>query len=55
MPKCRFSDVKISGIVTCVPTLEKCIDDELELFGGKVKQLERLKKTIGLHRRRVVD
>ncbi len=55
MPKCRFSDVKISGIVTCVPTLEKCIDDELELFGGKVKQLERLKKTIGLYRRRVVD
>ena len=41
--------------MTCVPTLEKWIDDELELFGGKVKQLERLKKTIGLHRRRVVD
>ena len=55
MPKCRFSDVKISGIVTCVPSLEKCIDDELELFGGNVKQLERLKKTIGLSKRRVVD
>jgi 3-oxoacyl-[acyl-carrier-protein] synthase-3 len=55
MPKCRFQDVKITGIVTCVPPHEKCIDDELELFGGKVKQLERLKKTIGLHRRRVVD
>ena len=55
MPKCHFSDVKISGIVTCVPPLEKCIDDELELFGGNVKQLERLKKTIGLSKRRVVD
>ncbi len=55
MPNCRISDVEISGIVTCVPTLEKCIEDELELFGGKVKQLERLKKTIGLHLRRVVD
>ena len=41
--------------MTCVPTLEKCIDDDLELFGGKVKQIERLKKTIGLSKRRVVD
>jgi len=55
MPKCRFKDVKIAGIVTCVPPHEKCIDDELELFGGNVKQLERLKKTIGLSKRRVVD
>ncbi len=55
MPKCRFQDVKITGIVTCVPPHEKCLDDELELFGGNIKQLERLKKTIGLHRRRVVD
>ncbi|HBR95568.1 MAG TPA: 3-oxoacyl-ACP synthase [Opitutae bacterium] len=55
MSKCRFKDVKIAGIVTCVPTHEKLIDDELELFGGNVKQLERFKKTIGLSKRRVVD
>ncbi len=55
MPKCCFQGVKISGVVTCVPQNEKCIDDELELFGGNVKQLERLKKTIGLSRRRIVD
>jgi len=55
MPKCRFKDVKIAGIVTCVPPLEKCIDEELALFGGNLKQLERLKKTIGLSKRRVVD
>ncbi|MDQ8206551.1 3-oxoacyl-[acyl-carrier-protein] synthase III C-terminal domain-containing protein [Coraliomargarita sp. SDUM461003] len=55
MSKCCFKDVKISGLVTCVPTDEKSIDDELELFGGNVKQLERLKKTIGLSKRRVVD
>ena len=55
MPKCCFHDVEIAGIVTCVPKQERCIDDELELFGGNVKQLERLKKTIGLHKRRVVD
>lgn len=42
-------------MVTCVPSLEKCIDDELSLFDGNVKQLERLKKTIGLNRRRVVE
>ena len=41
-------------MVTCVPALEKCIDDELDLFDGNVKQLERLKRTIGLHKRRVV-
>lgn len=55
MPKCRFKDVKIAGMVTCVPPMEKCIDEELELFGGNLKQLERLKKTIGLSKRRVVD
>ncbi|MGZ0708468.1 3-oxoacyl-[acyl-carrier-protein] synthase III C-terminal domain-containing protein [Coraliomargarita sp. W4R53] len=47
--------MKITGIVTCVPPHEKSIDDELELFGGNVKQLERFKKTIGLSKRRVVD
>jgi len=55
MPKSRFNHVQISGIVTCVPPTEKRIDDEIELFGGNVKQIERLKKTIGLDRRRVVD
>lgn len=55
MPKCRFLDVRITGLVTCVPPHEKCIDDELEHFGGNMQQLKRLKKTIGLHKRRVVD
>ncbi len=55
MPKCSFNQVKIRGIVTCVPPTEKCIDDEIELFGGNEKQIARLKKTIGLDRRRVVD
>lgn len=55
MPQSCFNETKIAGIVTCVPPLEKCIDDEVELFGGNVKQIERLKKTIGLNKRRVVD
>ena len=55
MANSSFSGVRIGGVVTCVPTLEKCIDDEVDLFGGNEKQIARLKKTIGLNRRRVVE
>ncbi len=55
MPKSCLNDARITGIVTSVPPTERCIDDEIELFGGNVKQIERLKKTIGLNKRRVVD
>ncbi|MFQ3270472.1 MAG: 3-oxoacyl-[acyl-carrier-protein] synthase-3, partial [Lentimonas sp.] len=55
MAKCSFNQVQIGGVVTCVPPLEKCIDDEIDLFGGNEKQIARLKKTIGLDRRRVVE
>lgn len=55
MPKSSFTGVQIRGLVTCVPERERCIDDELDLFGGNVKQIARLKKTIGLNKRRVVD
>jgi 3-oxoacyl-[acyl-carrier-protein] synthase-3 len=55
MAKCSFNQVQLGGVVTCVPSLVKCIDDEVDLFGGSVKQIMRLKKTIGLDRRRVVE
>ncbi|MGC6424532.1 MAG: ketoacyl-ACP synthase III [Lentimonas sp.] len=55
MAKSYFKNVEIRGVVTCVPTREKCIDDEVDLFGGNQKQIARLKKVIGLDRRRVVD
>ena len=55
MAKCSFTQVQIGGIVACAPKLEKCIDDEIELFGGNPSQIERLKRTIGLNRRRVVE
>ena len=55
MAKSCFQQARISGVVTCVPRTEKSIDDEVELFGGNSRQIERLKKTIGLDRRRVVD
>ena len=54
MAESSFRHVRIGGIVACAPEIEKCIDDEVELFGGKIEQIERLKRTIGLHRRRVV-
>ncbi len=55
MPKCCFNQAKINAVVTCVPRRERCIDEEIELFGGNEKQIARLKKTIGLDKRRVVD
>ena len=53
MAKSSFEQVRIAGVVTSVPVRECRIDDEIELFGGNPKQIERLKKTIGLDRRRV--
>ena len=55
MAKSKLKGARLEGVVTCVPPTEKCIDDEIELFGGNAKQIARLKKTIGLDRRRVVD
>ncbi|KHD06422.1 3-ketoacyl-ACP synthase [Candidatus Thiomargarita nelsonii] len=55
MAKCQFNNVKISGIVTVVPPDVKCIDDEVELYGGNKKQINRIKKAIGLDKRHVVD
>lgn len=55
MPKCRIKNVRITGIVTGVPKGEKCIDDELDLFQNNKKRLDRIKQTIGLNKRRVVD
>ena len=54
MPKASFSAAGITGIVTCVPRNERRIDDDLELLGGNVAQLERIKTVIGLDRRRIV-
>lgn len=55
MPKAHFKKSRISGIVTAVPPRVKSIDDEIDLYGGNAEQVERIKKTIGLHRRRVVE
>jgi len=55
MPQSSFSRAKISGIVTTVGHIRKCIDDEIESYGGNKQQLERIKKNIGINQRYVVD
>lgn len=55
MPKSSFHQAAVRAIVTAVPQTERSIDDEIDLFGGNEKQIARLKKTIGLNKRRVVD
>ena len=55
MANSKIEGACIRGVVTCVPSKEKCIEDEIDLFGGNKKQIARLKKTIGLDRRRVVE
>lgn len=51
----KLKNCKISGIVTVVPQIEKSIDDEIALYGGNEKQIQRIKKAVGLDKRRVTD
>lgn len=55
MANLSLNNAKISGIVTVVPQTEKCIDDEIDNYGGNSKQIERIKKSIGLDKRRVTN
>lgn len=50
-----FRQVEISGIVSVVPETYKTIDQEVHLYGGNEKQIERIKKTIGINKRHVVS
>ncbi len=42
-------------MVTTIPPHKRTIDDEIDRYGGDAAQIERIKKTIGLHERYVVD
>ena len=55
MPRCKTSFAHITGIQATLGPLQRSIDDDIENFGGKVAQIERIKKTIGLNQRYVVD
>lgn len=54
MAESGVNGVRIGGVVTCVPANEVRLGDAPELFGGNAAQIARLKRTIGLDRRRVV-
>lgn len=53
MPSNYFSDITLTGSVTVVPEKIRAIESDLDLFGGNVRQIERLKKTLGLNQRRI--
>jgi len=55
MARVRFTNIGISAIATTVGDKEIFIDDEQVKFGFDEKTLRRLKKTIGLGTRFVVD
>lgn len=55
MAKSVITAAQVSGIVTVVPSLEIQIDQEVDLYGGNQKQLDRIKRVIGLDRRRITD
>jgi 3-oxoacyl-[acyl-carrier-protein] synthase III len=54
MTKSVFNQSSLLGLTSVVGPYEKYIDDEVELYGGDKKQIERIKKTIGLNKRHVV-
>lgn len=55
MALCTLNHMKISGITTVVPPLEKCIDEDVDQYAGGATAIQRIKETIGVGRRRVAD
>lgn len=55
MARSSFQHMQVRGVVAVVPRHERCLDDEIDLFGGDAAQIARIKRTIGLDRRRVVQ
>lgn len=51
----RIEGVRVGGLVAAVPRREVALADEWKALGGEPGQLPRLKSTIGLDRRRVVE
>lgn len=55
MAKSVFKHVKLSAISTVVPEKEINIYDEAEYYGGSIKKIDRMRKMVGFHKRRVID
>ena len=54
MARTKFNNVKISGLTTVIASNCKSIDEE-ELYGDDLDKIRRLKETVGLGERYVVD
>jgi len=55
MSKTSFNHVKITGMSVVVPEKEINIYDEAHYYGGSTKKIDRMRKMVGTHKRRVVD
>jgi 3-oxoacyl-[acyl-carrier-protein] synthase-3 len=56
VPKSKFTKAKISGIVTCIPENYRLLDEEVDaLYNGDLKKVNRIKRSIGLNKRHIVD
>jgi 3-oxoacyl-[acyl-carrier-protein] synthase-3 len=55
MANVTFTNVEIREISSCVPHQIVDLDNQVDQFGGDVKQIENIKKNLGLQRRRIVD
>ena len=51
----KFSHVKISGLSVVVPEKEINIYDEVNYYGNDVRKVDRMKKTVGFFKRRVIE
>ncbi len=50
-----FSHAAISGLCAVVPETEICIYDEVNFYGNDVKKIDRMRKMVGFHKRRVAE
>ncbi len=55
MTFCKFNHVKISGLSVVVPEKEICIYDEAQYYGGDIRKIDRMRKTVGFYKRKVVE
>lgn len=51
----KFSNVKIAGISVVVPENEINIYDEIQYYDNSIKKVDRMRKMVGFHKRRVVN
>ncbi len=51
----KFQHVKIKGMSTVVPEKEINIYDEAKYYGNNIKKIDRMRKIVGFHKRRVVE